>query len=476
MIDEEEISIVTKDDIGTGDAEWRIGCAYIRWPGKAMTWPVAPEDIHDKETRKIVQAVHSLTEYGRKVNVVNIAELSGVPEDRLELRFAEWRPIWEPDIPTYCERVQAEGFRTRALKIRKDGYATLARTPWREVETVHAENATQISSVLVNGVGDAADDAGEIFKEIQNEDYEESLPLPFPWPWLNSQTKGGLGRNKKYVFAAPPGNYKSSALYTHMHHATMILGKRWVHFPFDGGSVKEQIMKVFVIHWQHLLMKYNLPLTCSAQTYDGYSDHYWFCNTVVATELRHGKELDFRLPPRAMEVYREAEIEFEQLTRGNGKGLLTFVSSKKVNGDIYRVAQRLRNEMTTGDGLDGWSLDHMGKPANRFTDDGMRIPENTRVCTTFTDMEGPPCILVSQLSQEGIKSNGNGKDVNPHLRYNTELYADADGVFMFQKNLEKKNRVLWINQKNREGDGGPNIDRLMAVTPQTGFVYETSVD
>ena len=469
----EEIETVQGAEVNIEETEWRVSCAYVRFPDASLVWPVSPEDIHDKESRAVVRAVHTLIEKNQKVNPVNIAEAAGLNEERIELRFAEWRAIWEADMPTYSERVQAEGLRTRALRARKEDYQLLLRAEWRDVETKHAEGVQKTSQVMVNGVGGDEDDVGSIFGAMQPEDYNDVKPLPFPWAWLNANTKGGLGRYKKYVFAAPPGNFKSSALYTHMHHVTMIQGKRWIHFPFDGGSVKEQVMKVFVIHWQHLLMQRGIPLTCPAQREEGFNEHFFYCNTVVATDLRYGQPLDFVLPAAALATYHDAAGEFEKLTRGQGKGLLTFVAPKKVAGDIYRVAQRLRNEQVSGDGLDGWSLDHMGKPTNRFHDEGTRIPENTRVCTSFTDLEGPPCILISQMSAEGMKNIGKGSDVNPGLRYNNELFADADGVFLLQKSLERSNRVLWINQKNREGEGGPNVQKELIVVPQTGFIYES---
>lgn len=469
----DEIEVVQAGaDVDVGETEWRVSCAYVRFPDASLVWPVAPEDVHDKECRAIIRAVATLIEKGEKVNPVNIAEASKLNEERIELRFSEWRPIWQEDMPTYSERIQAEGLRTRALRARKDDYQMLLRTPWREVETTHAEGVQKTSQVMVNGVGGEEDDVGSIFAAMGEEDYQDIKPMPFPWAWLNDNTKGGMHRHKKYVFAAPPGNYKSSALYTLMHHVTMIQGKRWIHFPFDGGAVKEQVMKVFTIHWQHTLMQRGIPLTCSAQQRDGWSDHFFFCNSQVATSLRYRQPLDFQLPPQALVAYHDAAAEFERLTRGQGEGLLTFVSPKKVAGDIYRVAQRLRNEQTSGDGLDGWSLDHMGKPSNRFHDEGTRIPENTRVTTTFTDLEGPPCILISQMSADGMKNIGKGSDVNPGLRYNNELFADADGVFLLQKSLEHRNKVVWINQKNREGEGGPNVMKEFVVIPQTGFIYE----
>ena len=468
-------------DLPLGEVEFRLSAAYVRTADAHAVYPVDPNDIvGDEWSQKIIRAVYKVVEAKQPVNPANIQEFGHIPEEQILKRINGWKPQWLLSMDTYAKRCQAEGMRHRSMWEMKTGYETLAGTPWRNVETTHAQHAQKIAQVQIGGVGGQEDDAGWIFEHLTDKPLEEYAPLPLPWPWVNNSIKGGLYLGKKYCFAGPPGNRKTSALFCAMHHAVMTLGKIWVHFPFDGGAVSEQVLKFFVVHWVHLIMKWNegkpasqqIPLTCKVRTEAGIVDNYVYVNTVDALKLLYGKDTGCIFPAGALDFFSQARKDLAALQGGKGPGILVMVSPKSVGMDVYRVAQRLRNEMYGRNGVDAWSLDHMGKPNNRFSEDVQRIPENTRVLTGFTDMEGPPCILVSQLSAEGIKNVGKGTDVDPHLRYNQELFQDADGVFMFQYSGELPTALKLINQKNREGRGGPSIQYPLRVQPDTGYVWD----
>lgn len=484
IIDDEPVvgmpqAVDANDKTKLEEIEFRVSAAYVRTADAHAVYPVDPADIHDEWSRKIIKAVLDVVEAKQPVNPQNIQDFGHIPEAQITRRINEWKPMWLLSMETYTARCQAEGMRTRSMREMKDGYDTLAVTPWREVETTHAQKAQKIAQVQVGGVGGYEDDAGYIFEHMTDRPREEYAPLPLPWPWVNNSIKGGLYLGKKYCFAGPPGNRKTSALFCAMHHAVMTLGKKWVHFPFDGGAVNEQVLKFFVVHWVHLIIKWNnahpkeaIPLTCKCQTPNGVVENYVYVNTVDAMKLMYGEETGCAFPRGALDFFNQARADMRALQGGKGPGLLVMVSPKSVGMDVYRVAQRLRNELYGREGVDGWSVDHMGKPNNRFSDDVQRIPENTRVLTGFTDMEGPPCILISQLSAEGIKNVGKGVDVDPHLRYNQELFQDSDGVFMFQYAGELPQQLKLINQKNREGRGGPTIQYPLRVQPDTGYVWD----
>lgn len=471
--------VVDGPEIPLEEVEYRASAMYVRFADAHAVYTVDPKDVHDEWSQKIIDAVFKVVAAKQPVNPANIQEFGHIPEAQILKRINGWKPQWQLSMENYCKRIQAEGMRTRSMREMKNGYDTLAVTPWREVETAHAQRAQKIAQVQVGGVGGMEDDAGYIFEHITDKPLEEYAPLPLPWPWVNNSIKGGLYLGKKYCFAGPPGNRKTSALFCAMHYAVMVLGKRWCHFPFDGGQVDEQILKFFVVHWMYLTMKWNaenprnqIPYVCEARTNIGVVKNYMYINTVDALKMLYGKDTGCVLPKGAMEMFTQARSDMKKLQAGGGPGLLVMVSPKSVGMDVYRVAQRLRNELYGRDGLDAWSLDHMGKPNNKFAEDQHRIPENTRILTGFTDMEGPPCILLSQLSAEGIKNIGQGKDVDPHLRYNQELFQDADGVFMFQYKGELPDELKLINIKNREGRGGPTIHYPLRVQPDVGYIWD----
>ena len=128
--------------------------------------------------------------------------------------------------------------------------------------------------------------------------------------------------------------------------------------------------------------------------------------------------------------------------------------------------------MYGGDGLDGWSLDHVAKPENEFPDEMQSIPRNTKVLNGFVDMEGPPCILISHLNAEGNKGIGKSTNTQPGFRYNPQLFQDADGAFMFQYDDLQPTRVGLISQKNRDGKGGPNIKYFLRCEPNSGLIWD----
>jgi hypothetical protein len=471
-------------DIALGEIEWRASSVYARAVDAHAVYPIDPADVHDPESRQIIAGILKVVAAQKKLTPVNMHEIGGIPEALIEQRINGYKPGWVRDMGDYIERIQAEGFRTRGMRERRDSYQDLATCPWRDVEKTHAKGAQSISSVQIGGVGGYQDDAGYIWDGLTELPPEEMTPLPFPWPWVNAAVKGGMFKGKKYVFGGPPGQRKTSALFCAIHHAVMNLNKVWVHFPFDGGTVNEQILKFSVVDWVSLLIAEEVPLLCKARVLHGGAElgtatGYMYANTTVVfkmlllrKEKKSYRELGVNFPPKALELFEKMCQRMAALRDGKGPGLLVMVSPKAIGMDVYRVAQRLRNELYGRNGVDGWSLDHMGKPNNRYSDDQQRIPENTRVLTGFTDMEGPPCILISQLSAEGIRSLGKGLDVDPHLRYNQELFQDADGIFMFQYNGELPQQVTMIPMKNREGRGGPKINYPLRVQPDSGWIWD----
>ena len=462
------------------EIEFRVSALYVRTADAHAVHPVDPADVHDEWSRRIIAAAYKVVDAKLPVTPQNIMEFGHIPEEQIDKRLNDWKAKWLLDMAdNYIPRIQAEGLRTRGRLALKEAYDDLNVAPWRGVETTHAQNAQKISSVQIGGVGDGDDDAGFIFEHITDKPPEEYAPMAGPWPWFNDSIGGGLFPFRKYVFAAPFGQRKTTSLFMFMHYMVMIQKKIWAHFPFDGGAVSEQILNFFVVHWAHLLMHHSppIPMECKAKARvggvdAGTVDNYCYVNTTVALKLLYGHETNVLFPPGALDMFNQARTDMRALQQGRGPGLLVMVSRKTVGGDVYKVAQRLRNEQYGRDGLDGFSLDHMGLPSNRYSEDQQRMPENTRVLCDYTDTEGPPCILISQLSGEGVQKVGKGTDIDPHLRYNPELSQNADGVFMFQYDGTTPNVLTLINQKNRKGSGGPGIRHMLRIQPVAGYIWD----
>jgi hypothetical protein len=474
-----EVALDVEHEILLGEVEFRVSSFYVRTDDAHAIYPVDPRDLHDEWSRKIVRAVYLLVEAKKLINPVNIKEYGAIPDEQIEKRINDFRSIWALDMPTYVERIQAEGLRTRAMRERKESYDELGMIPWRQVEQTHAIGAQKISSVQIGGVGGMEDDVGYMFEHATDVPEEENAPMPLAWPWISASLKGGIRPGNTHVFAGPPGNRKTGALMSEIHDAVLIRGKKWVHFAFDGGLVRDQMMNLFVIHWTSLLIQRNVPLKCRAMVYaDGSTipkeiNDYVYINTVVAWKLLYNKETNITFPPGALDFFSQARQDMAALQAGKGPGLLVMVGPKKVGGDIYKLAQRLRNEQYGRDRpIDAWSLDHIGMPTNQYSDPGKQIPENTRVVHHFVTNEGPPSLILSQLSQEGVKNIGKGEDVDPHLRYNNELYADAHGIWLFKYDSALPEVLNMITMKNRDAAGGPKVKHILRVQPQTGYVRD----
>ena len=472
----------TNQELPLGEVEFRVSALYARTDDAHAVFPVDYRDFSDDWSAKIVKAVYTCVEAKKQVNPINIQELGQIPEVQIERRVHEYRAIWQLDMSTYVERIQAEGMRTSALKAHKDSHNALLIAPWREVEQTHSIGTQDVASVQIGGVGGIEDDAGYIWEHATDAPEDEHAPLAMAWPWVSASLKGGMRPGNTHVFAAPPGNRKTSALLSEIHDAVLLRGKKWVHFPFDGGLVRDQIMNLFVIHWVSLLIKHDIPLTCAANAFvDGsitptLVGSYMYVNSVVAWKLLYNKETGCAFPEGAMDYFSQARQDMAALQAGKGPGLLVMVGPKTVGGDIYKVAQRLRNEQYGRDRpIDGWSLDHVGIPSNRYHDPSQFIPENTRVLHHFTSNEGPPSILLSQISKEGIDHVGDEKDVDPNLRYNSELHANAHAIWSFQYLASAPEVLKMIQMKNRDAPGGPTVIHTLRVEPDTGYVRDDPI-
>jgi len=472
----------SSDQVTRAIAELRFAAIVCREKTAAQIFMGTPDDFSEDIPRTIVQsAIRAIRDkLPGGATIANIAELSGVSEH--ELRQLAYRVTADiaGEYETYAARIIAEGFRDRMARAFSDGFETLVRAPWQDVELLAAQAKQTANRVNMAKHERGRNDIGTALQRIRTG--SESLRvIGFPWRWFNTVMEGGLHSSQKMYLVGPPGSRKSTFKYN----AELFWarnGECVVDFIFDGGTVEAQSAKVAAIRWRQLCQQENrrlgneiVPLDILVDTGAGWASYeyinkttYW--NVISAKPEDNLDEiLGFRIPDGPMELLWRAYDELQDLTvNGKGPGRITFVEPGEVLSNFALMRQRLESERY--DGMTVWCFDNHTKGVGRATGEVERVIELVRTLHTFTDESHIPCLILAHMPKEAIANIS--KAESGLIMYGGPIEQDCDFEFLAQYDKARPNQLKMSLPKNREEESGQGVYRVLTIDQKSGLITE----
>ncbi len=456
------------DELPRPIVELRLASILCRVKDSARIFMGSEEDFEQEVPRKIVAAAQKIVR--DKVpggpTPASIAEYSGVPENEIrELAYAV-TPDMMAEYELYAARIQAEGYKSRKIRELEAAHATMARTPWRDVELAGAKITQEISRVQMVNHGRGRNDVGVALERVRKQ--EKSIrQIPFPWQWWNDLTEGGIRPSQKHYLIGPPGSRKSTIKYN-AELFWALNGEHVVDFLFDGGTVEAQSTKLLAIRWRQLAEQHKAPLAVMVDTGHGYSD-YPFINKTTVWNVLGDNDLGFVVPPDALELFWAAYQELQDMSAGGkGPGRITFIEPSEVLSNFYLMRQRLQSEHY--DGMTIWCFDNHTKGTGKSSGEIERVIELVRVLHTFTDESHVPAFILGHMNQDSIKEID--KKETGLLMYGGPIEQDIDFEFLSQYKRETPSVLKVSLPKNREEASGQSVHTFLHVEPKSGYISD----